>query len=149
MLSKIIPKTVDEAQYNIAYPVAAAMVTGDFGLSQVSSEAFENPDIISMMGKLSFLVDPDIDRQFPQRRICRAEIITNDDEKYISSDCEPRGEAHENIGIEWIREKFERLTKPVLKEDFRNNLLYVLEKGLDFPIVGLVEEINENIIIPS
>lgn len=149
MLSKIRPKTEDEAQYNIAYPVAAAIVTGDFGLSQVSSEAFDNPDIISMMGKLTFKVDPEIDRQFPQRRICRAEIITNDGQKYISSDCEPRGEAHENIGIDWIRKKFERLTRPVLKEGYKDILLDKLEKELDFSIVELVDEINNHIKISS
>ncbi len=53
MLSKIIPKTADEAQYNIAYPVAAAIVTGDFGLNQITREAFNNPEIISLMSKLS------------------------------------------------------------------------------------------------
>jgi 2-methylcitrate dehydratase PrpD len=124
-------------------------VTGDFGLSQVSSEAFDNPDIISMMGKLTFKVDPEIDRQFPQRRICRAEIITNDGQKYISSDCEPRGEAHENIGIDWIRKKFERLTRPVLKEGYKDILLDKLEKELDFSIVELVDEINNHIKISS
>lgn len=149
MLSKIRPKTEDEAQYNIAYPVAAAIVTGDFGLSQVSSEAFENPDIISMMGKLTFEVDPEIDRQFPKRRICRAEIITNDGQKYMSSYCEPRGEAHENIGIDWIRKKFERLTQPVLKEGYKDILLDKLEKELNFSIVELVDEINNHIKISS
>lgn len=145
MLSKIIPKTADEAQYNIAYPVAAAMVTGDFGLSQVSSEAFENPDIISMIGKLSFKVDPDIDKQFPQRRICRAEIITNDDKKYISSDCEPRGEAHENIGIEWIREKFKRMTAPLISRDFQECILDMLVNNLDVSCHNIVNEINKYI----
>ncbi len=35
MLSKIVPKTADEAQYNIAYPVASAIIHGDFTFTQV------------------------------------------------------------------------------------------------------------------
>jgi 2-methylcitrate dehydratase PrpD len=145
MLSKIIPKTADEAQYNIAYPVAAAIVTGDFGLNQITREAFNNPEIISLMSKLSFQVDPDIDKQFPQKRICRAKIITNNNEKYISSDCEPRGEAHENIGIKWISEKFKRITEPLITDNFKDYILDIMEKELDFSIVKLVDEINANL----
>ena len=147
MLSKIIPKTADEAQYNIAYPVAAAIVTGDFGLKQITKEAFTNSEIISMMNKLNFKVDSIIDEQFPLRRICRAEIITNDNQYFISSECEPRGEAHENIGIDWIKEKFKRITEPVLTQDFQENILELMEKELNISVVKLVDEINNNIKI--
>ena len=147
MLSKIVPKTADEAQYNIAYPVAAAIVTGDFGLKQTTSEAFEDPRILSMMKRLSFQVDTKIDEQFPERRICRAEIITNNNQKFISSNCEPRGEAHENIGIEWISEKFKRITSPVTNQDFQGYILDLMTGKLDFPIRKLVDDVNCNIII--
>lgn len=147
MLSKIIPKTADEAQYNIAYPVAAAIVTGDFGLKQITKEAFTNSEIISMMNKLNFKVDSIIDEQFPLRRICRAEIITNDNQYFISSECEPRGEAHENIGIDWIKEKFKRITEPVLTQEFQENILELMENELNFSVVKLVDEINNNIKI--
>lgn len=145
MLSKIVPKTADEAQYNIAYPVAAAIVTGDFGLKQITSEAFKSPEIISMMNKLNFKLDSKIDEQFPQRRICRAEITTNNGDKFISSECEPRGEAHENIGIDWIGEKFKRITAPVITLDFQNYILEIMEKELAYSVVRLVDEINSNI----
>jgi 2-methylcitrate dehydratase PrpD len=147
MLSKIIPKTADEAQYNIAYPVAAAIVTGDFGLKQITTEAFENYEIISMMNKLIFQVDSKIDEQFPQRRICRAEITTNDNQKYISSECEPRGEAHENIGIDWVSEKFKRITATVITQDFQDYILEIMKKELDLPVGRLVDEINNNLYL--
>lgn len=145
MLSKIIPKTADEAQYNIAYPVAAAIVTGDFGLKQISEEAFENSEIISMMNKLSFEVDSEFDEQFPQRRICRAEIFTNDNQKYISSECEPRGEAHENIGLDWISEKFKRITAPVITPELQDFIIEIAKNELDRSVVSFVDEINSNI----
>lgn len=145
MLSKIIPKTADEAQYNIAYPVAAAIVTGDFGLQQITPEAFENSEIISMMNKIIFQVDFKIDEQFPQRRICRAEIITNDNHKFISSECEPRGEAHENIGIEWVSEKFKRITAPVITQDIQDYILKTIEIEHEISVIKLIDEINNNI----
>lgn len=144
MLSKIVPKTADEAQYNIAYPVAASIVTGDFGLKQIASATFEDSEILSMMKKLNFKVDLKIEEQFPKRRICRSEIITNKNQTYASLECEPRGEAHENIGIEWISEKFKRITAPVITHDFQNYILKLMEKELDISVIELVDEINNN-----
>ena len=145
MLSKIIPKTEDEAQYNISYPVAAAIVTGDFGLNQLTREAFENQDILVMMEKLKFKVDPEIDGKFPQRRICRAEIITYDGQRFISSECEPKGEAHENIGMDWIVEKFKRITAPVIKQDFQDYIVDIMKNQLDIPVVKIIDEVNNNL----
>jgi len=142
MLSKMVPKTADEAQYNIAYPVAAAIVTGDFGFAQIAREAFGNPEILSMMKRLSFETDPILDAQFPQRRICRAVITTKDGQQYISSECEPRGEAHENIGIDWISDKFIRITAPIMPRAFQDRLVELMRYGLDIKVRELVDEIN-------
>ena len=147
MLSKIVPGTADEAQYNIAYPVAAAIVTGDFGFKQITAEAFENPEILSMMNRLSFKVDSEIDAQFPQRRICRTVITTNDGKQFISPECEPRGEAKENIGIDWISEKFKRITSPVITYDSQDYILELMTGKLDISVRNLIDEINNNIII--
>ena len=78
LLSKIVPKTADEAQYNIAYPVAAALVYGDFGLAQVREENLGEPKVVEMMKRLSFVTDDKLDARFPAHRICVAEITTKD-----------------------------------------------------------------------
>ncbi len=142
MLSKITPKNIDDAQYNIAYPVAAAIVTGDFGLLQLSDESFHNPKILEIMGKLRFEVDPIIDKQFPEKRICRGEVITKDGKKLISSEFEPQGEAHENIGIDWIRDKFKRITAPLLSSPSQENILSLLEGDINTEMRLIVDGIN-------
>lgn len=142
MLSKIVPKTADEAQYNIAYPVAAAIVTGDFGLNQITEEAFNNKDILSMMDKLSFSVDDEIDANFPQRRICRSTIVTKDGRRLSSRQCEPRGEAADNVGIDWISDKFKRITAPVIASEAQEHLLELMLGNVTLPVRKLVDEIN-------
>jgi len=142
LLSKIVPKTADEAQYNIAYPVAAALVYGDFGLSQVKEEGLGDPRILEMMKKLSFAVDETLDAQFPQRRICRAEIALEDGRVFMSAECEPRGEAHENIGVEWLCDKFRRVTAPVLTTEGQERILAMITGEGDEPIRSIVDEVN-------
>ncbi|MBE7051743.1 MAG: MmgE/PrpD family protein [Ruminococcaceae bacterium] len=122
MLSKGEPKTADEAQYNIAYPVAASVVKGGFGIGEVMEDSLEDPQILSMMKKLSFEVDDIIDSKFPQKRICRAEIHTIRG-IFVSDDCEPRGEAHENIGIEWLADKFRHITAPIISREQQERII--------------------------
>ena len=141
LLSKIVPKTADEAQYNIAYPVAAALVYGDFGYAQL--ENLGDPKVVDMMGKLRFKVDPALDAQFPAKRICRAVIETVDGRTLISPDCEPRGEAHENIGLDWLTDKFRRITGPVLTPDGQEQLLKLLTGEENVPIRQIIDTANK------
>ncbi len=143
LLSKIVPQTADEAQYNIAYPVAAAIVYGDFGLPQVLEENLNNNEVIDMMNRLSFNVDSNLDERFPAERICRAEIITKDDKRYLSNECEPRGEAKENISVDWLCDKFRRITSPVLTSAGQDILLRLITGNDDLPIRTIVDASNK------
>ncbi len=143
LLSKIVPKTADEAQYNIAFPVAASLVYGDFGLNQVRQENLDDPEVLEMMKKLSFDVDESIDSRFPQKRICRAEIVTKDGRILLSDECEPRGEAYENISVEWLCDKFHRITGPVLTSEAQDKVIEMICSDQDIPVRTLVDEINK------
>ena len=145
MLSKIVPKTADEAQYNIAYPVASSIVYGDFGFTQVLEENLNDSTVIDMMSRLEFKVDENLDKRFPAERICRAEIKTKQGDTYISSECEPRGEAKENIGIDWLSDKFYRITGPVLSKQAQNKLLKLITQDNDLPIREIVDTVNKKL----
>lgn len=145
MLSKIVPQTADEAQYNIAYPVASSIVYGDFGFTQVLEENLNDSTVIDMMSRLEFKVDNALDARFPAERICRAEIKTKQGDTYISSECEPRGEAKENIGIDWLSDKFYRITGPVLSKQAQDKLLKLITQTNDLPIREIVDTVNKKL----
>ncbi|MBP3592219.1 MAG: MmgE/PrpD family protein [Clostridia bacterium] len=142
LLSKIEPKSADEAQYNIAYPVATALVRGDFSIDHVMPKAFSDSEVLDMMKRLSFEVDMDLDRKFPQKRICRAEIQTKDARVFVSRNFEPSGEAHENIGTEWLTEKFHRITACAMDRQAREQILSMVLGDTSLPIRTLVNTIN-------
>ena len=143
LLSKIVPKTVDEAQYNIAYPVAAALIYQDFGYAQVRQESLGDPKVVAMMEKLSFETDPALDAQFPARRICRVKLETTDGKCYVSDPCEPRGEACENIGYDWLADKFRRITDPVLTADAQETLIAQIAAQEDMPLRAIIDAVNK------
>jgi 2-methylcitrate dehydratase PrpD len=143
LLSKIVPQSADEAQYNIAYPVAAALVHGDFGLAQVREENLGDPKVLEMMKRLSFVVDEKLDAQFPARRICRAEIVTKDGRTFLSDECEPRGEAYENISVDWQADKFRRITGPVLTAEAQEKMLQMITGEENVSVRSIVDEVNK------
>lgn len=145
MLSKIVPKTADEAQYNIAYPVASAIIHGDFTFTQVMEENLNNPQVIDMMDKLQFVVDEDFDKRFPAERICKVEIETIDGNSYLSNECEPRGEAKENIDNDWLSEKFYRITGPILNNSDQNEILNLITSNDDLTIREIVDTVNKKL----
>ena len=142
LLSKIEPKCADDAQYNIAYPVATAIVRGDFSIKHITAEAFADREVLAMMKRLSFETDEALDSLFPEKRICRAEIYTNDGHKTVSDCFEPSGEANENIGLDWLSDKFHRIAACALEKKDREKILSIALGDEKATVRSLVDTLN-------
>ncbi len=138
-LSKGIPSCADEAQYNIAYPVASSIVNNGFSIAQV--EQTDDPKVHKMMEKLTFVCDKELDEQFPAKRLCRVRMILKDGRTVVSDVHEPRGEAFENIGYDWLSEKFLRITGHKLTKEQQLQLIDILEKD-NWTVRELVALVN-------
>ena len=99
-----------------------------------------------MMKRLAFEVDEALDARFPAKRICRAEILTKDGKLYVSDECEPRGEAHENIGVDWLSDKFRRITAEMLPEEGKDEILSLITEEADTPIRKIVDTVNKYLL---
>ena len=142
-LSKIEPHSTDEAQYNIAFPVASALVFGDVGFAQVREEALENPDVLAMMKRLEFVVDPEMEKVFPGRRLAWVEIILKDGAAYSSDVYAAPGEPEDTeLNLDWILRKFKRVTAPMLEPAVQDELLTMMTKRLDDPVSKVVARVN-------
>lgn len=141
-LSKKIPRTADEAQYNIAWPVASALVCGDVGYNQVCELALDNQKVVAMMDRLEFVMDPEMDKQFPQKRLAWVRIELKDGTSYISDVYAAPGEHTDMIDIHWITEKFLRITKPMLNADEQKKILTMLAENLTISVTEVVASIN-------
>ena len=124
LLSKGIPQNADEAQYNIAYPVASAIVNNGFSIAQ--TEQFGDPIVAGMMQKLNFICDNELDAAFPAKRLCKAEMELNSGSVLRSEVFEPRGEASENIGNNWIIDKFSKTTRDILSKAQQDEVIAMI-----------------------
>ncbi len=115
-LSKIVPHETDEAQYNIAFPVATAIVCGEVGFRQMNNKALDNPAVLEMMKKLEFVMDPEMEAQFPEKRLAWVEFELNDGTIYKTKVYSANGEATDGIDHKWIVDKFNRILDPIMNE---------------------------------
>ena len=145
-LSKIHPSSTDEAQYNIAWPVASALVYGDVGFAQVREEALSNPEVLAAMDKLEFAVDPELDKLFPGQRLANVEITLGNGTVLKSETREAPGECDDpELGLDWIKAKFKRVTAAMLGSDAQDTFMKILTEDLDTPVTEMVGKINASL----
>ncbi|MCF8093356.1 MAG: MmgE/PrpD family protein [Desulfotignum sp.] len=70
------PKDTEQAQYNIAFPIAAALLDGQVGPAQVLPPRLLDDDIHKMMNKIDIIAQERFQKQFPDRAESEVEIRT-------------------------------------------------------------------------
>lgn len=149
-LSKVVPKNTDEAQYNIAFPLAAAIVNGDVGFNQVKDEAISDPAVLSMMERLSFEVDPEMEKEFPEKRLAWVEIELMDGRVLRSKVYAAPGEHTDpELSFDWIKNKFRRVTAPIISAEGQERILSVLTAYNDISMREIIGIVNHYLPITS
>jgi len=148
LLSKIEPKDTDEAQYNIAWPVASAIVHGDVGYLQIRDEALQDGRVLGMMKRLSFTVDPDLDALFPEKRQAQVEVILKNGTHYKSRVYEAPGECDDpDLCSGWIMDKFRRITAPMLDRRSQDDIIRIMtDPDSDIRMKDLMTRLNSVLI---
>lgn len=110
------PQDSDQAQYSLPFPVAAALVYGKLGGSQLTGDALRDPLVLSLVDKLDLVEDANFNAHFPARRFAQVSIATNTGAVYASETCEARWNAMEPPTDEELRLKFRWLAHESLTE---------------------------------
>jgi 2-methylcitrate dehydratase PrpD len=111
------PTNTEEAQYNMAFPVAAALVDGEVGPAQVLPPRIFDPTILQLLAKISTEIDADIEAVFPAKTFAEVIIETMDGRILSSGWVAPRWEPPDTLPTDHeLEAKFLWLTSPVLGE---------------------------------
>jgi 2-methylcitrate dehydratase PrpD len=108
-LSNRRPQTTEEAQYNLPFPLAAALVHGMLGPVELSGDALGDARVLELVDRVSLLEDPQLSARFPGRRYARLEIELADGSVLASGQVEAPWEQSDPPSDEALREKFRRL----------------------------------------
>ena len=87
-LAKVLPATTEEAQYNLVWPVATAVASGDFTVADVLGP-WGDP---GLMDRTRVVIDPSLTDAFPARRLTAVEIALRDGRRLAAGPLEAAGE---------------------------------------------------------
>ena len=109
------PKNTEEAQYNLAYPVAAALYDGQVGPSQVLPPRIFDNSLLELADKVEVEVASEFEQIFPQKTYAEVVIRTEDGRELSSGRVEPMWEPPDGLPADAeLEAKFVGIVEPVL-----------------------------------
>jgi 2-methylcitrate dehydratase PrpD len=112
------PKTTEDAQYNLAFPIAAAILDGEVGPAQVLPPRLYDKQLLRLLNRVSTEVAPQYDAVFPQQTLAEVTISLKDGRRFDSGPVEALWEPPDRLpGDGELEQKFLWLARPVIGED--------------------------------
>ena len=109
------PKNTEEAQYNLAYPLAAALVDGQVGPRQVLPPRIFDNSLLELADKVEVEVASEFEKTFPQKTYAEVVIRTEDGRELSSGRVEPMWEPPDGLPADAeLEAKFVGIVEPVL-----------------------------------
>jgi 2-methylcitrate dehydratase PrpD len=136
------PRTTEEAQFSLPWPIACALIDGVVGPEQVTGESLEDPARRELAARVEAVVDAELERAFPERALAWVEIETTEGDRARSGISAAQGDAGTPLRDTELTKKFRNLTEPVLGSDRAKKLASAIERLPDSPnldeITGLL-----------
>jgi 2-methylcitrate dehydratase PrpD len=126
-LCKMPPKTLEEAEYNVLYPVAVTALHGEFTPQHLREEHYGRPDVRAMMNVTEITADPAIQARFPEQCLSEVEVVTTEGKVCASGLMAAKGDFDNRLTEEELRAKFLMITRGILDEGQARGLLELMD----------------------
>jgi 2-methylcitrate dehydratase PrpD len=103
------PRTTDEAQYSLPFPVAALLVRGQVGPGEIEGEALTDQEILRLSRRIELIDDRRYSSLFPGERWAEVEIQLTDGRRLTSRPAVARGSADNPLSQSELSGKFHGL----------------------------------------
>ena len=109
------PRNTEEAQYSLAFPVAAALLDGEVGPAQVRPPRLHDPELLALLDKVSTELAPEFEAEFPAKAPAEVVVETLDGQTFHSGRIEALWEPPDTLPTDQeLESKFLWLAGPVL-----------------------------------
>ena len=121
------PRDTEEAQYSLAFPVAAALLDGAVGPAQVLPPRLHDPELLALLDRVSTEEAPEFEAEFPAKAPAEVVVETTDGQILHSGRIEALWEPPDTLPTDSeLESKFRWLVEPVLGLDRCRELVSTL-----------------------
>jgi len=117
------PQTRESADHSLPYVVGVALMYGSMEIGHLADEYLHNPDLLDLIQKIKVEETEECNNLYPDACANRIELVTRSGEKFSELVQYHKGHYKAPLTDEEIEQKFDSLTRDLLKPAQRNELL--------------------------
>ncbi len=119
--------TKEQADYNLKYLSAVAVVDGSVGPAQLETERVRRPDVQQMMQRVTVRAADDLTAAYPQRTAVRIHLSTRDGRSFDREQDDFEGSPTRPLSWDRVVEKFHWLAEPFSDHALRDDIIAAVD----------------------
>ena len=131
------PRTKEQADYNLKYLSAVALLDGGVGPEQLETERVLRSDVQGLLSRVDVKPAADLTADYPQRTATRVHVVTHDGREFSREESDYEGSPTRPMSWERVVDKFHWLAEPFCDEALRADIIDAVEHLDEIPVAEL------------
>ena len=139
------PRTKEQADYNLKYLSAVALLDGGVGPEQLETERVLRSDVQDLLSRVEVKPAADLTADYPQRTAARVRVVTHDGREFSREESDYEGSPTRPMSWERVVDKFHWLAEPFCDEALRADIIAAVEHLDEIPgaeLTGLLGAVS-------
>jgi 2-methylcitrate dehydratase len=137
------PVTKEQADYNLKYLSAVALLDGQVGPEQLDTERINRADVQDLLSRVVVEPAPDLTAAYPERTSARVRVVLRDGRTVSREQSDFEGSPTRPMSWERVVEKFDWLAEPFADSGLRNDIVAAVRRLDRIPVSALAELMSE------
>mgnify|MGYP001087851263 CR=1 FL=1 len=133
------PTSLENAEYNLCYPVAVAAIHGEFTPKYLQEKYFRDREIVHLMRKIAIIKDSRIQKMFPEKCLAEIEICMRQGRRYRSGIISARGDLDHPLSEQELESKFSQMVKEILSTKGIESLIRLIKNFENYSVKDLIK----------
>jgi 2-methylcitrate dehydratase len=117
------PSTKEQADYNLKYLTAVALLDGQVGPEQIETERVNRRDVQDLLSRVDVKPAPDLTAAYPERTAARVHVVTRDGRTLSREQSDFEGSPTRPMSWDRVVEKFDWLAEPFADDALRSDIV--------------------------
>jgi len=133
------PQTKEQADYNLKYLTAVALLDGQVGPEQLETERVRRSDVQELLARVDVKAAPDLTEAYPERTAARVHIVMNGGLELHREQSDFEGSPTQPMSWQRVVEKFHWLAEPFADAALRTDIVEAVQHLDKIPVVELAD----------
>ena len=131
------PRTKDQADYNLKYLSAVALLDGGVGPEQLETKRVLRSDVQDLLARVDVEAAADLTADYPRRTATRVHVVTRDGREFSREESDYEGSPTRPMSWDRVVDKFHWLAEPFCDEALRADIVAAVEHIDEIPVADL------------